>query len=121
MTGLALLIVFQPQPTIDHVAIAELNHVFHRDGSYQASYWLWWRWEYHLTGEYDYYVADWRPFGEVPWPEQGAQEWYDARTKTRRRVVSTLTRESWTRYDKEVEDKRRLPEAERRKLSAKSD
>lgn len=105
-----------PHPPVeDRVAVAELNHVLCPvNGTEQGVYWVWWRWQ-TVDGREGYYVADWRREVDVPRPTNGVQEWLD-KGRVRRRVVSRVFRETWTQYDREEEDRKRLPEYRRRKL-----
>jgi len=119
MTAIVLvLFAFAPgSVAIDHVEIAELNHVICQfDGSEQGVFWVWWRWQ-TVDGLADYYVADWRRLADAPRPTGGAQEFWDAKAKLRRRVESRVSIETWCFYDRESEDRKRLPESRRKKLT----
>lgn len=136
------LILFLPHVVLDRVDVVELNHVIcPTNGNEQGVYWIWWKWQ-TVNGYADYYVVDWRRQVEVPrrdsdrkyWdqvpsrdqrgipssdiaiPGDGAQEWYDTKTKTHRRVESFIFKETWTFYDLEERDAKRLPASQRAKL-----
>jgi len=118
MNWIALaLLAFTPGPVaIDQVDIVELNHVIcPTDGSEQGVYWVWWRWQ-SVDGLADYYVADWRRVTDVPRPTDGVQEFWDGKAKRRRRVESRVSIETWCFYDRESEDRKRLPESRRKKF-----
>jgi hypothetical protein len=101
---------------VDSVEIAELNHVIcPTNGNEQGAYWVWWRWQ-TVDGVSDYYVADWRRVADAPMPRKGVQEFWDGKTKRNRRIESKVFSETWTYYDRETEDRKRLPEYRRQKL-----
>jgi hypothetical protein len=114
----ALILSFLPleETALDAVDIVELNHVIcPTNGNEQGVYWVWWRWQV-VDGLADYYVADWRRFADVPRPKDGVQEFWDSKAKVKRRIESKVFSETWTFYDRESEDRKRLPESRRRKL-----
>jgi hypothetical protein len=101
---------------LDSVEIAELNHVIcPTNGNEQGVYWVWWRWQV-VDGVAGYYVADWRRHVDVPRPTDGIQQFWDSKTRVNRRIESKVFSETWTYYDRETEDRKRLPEYRRRKL-----
>jgi hypothetical protein len=115
---IATLLAFLPLDEIilDSVDVVELNHVIcPTNGNEQGAYWVWWRWQV-VDGTADYYVADWRRYSDVPRPKDGVQEFWDSKAKVKRRIESKVFCETWTFYDRESEDRKRLPESRRRKL-----
>lgn len=122
MSLLIVLLTLVPNPApvcVDSVEIAELNHVLCPLGNNeQGCYWIWWKWQ-TVDGVADYYVSDWRRWCDAPAPQLGVQEFWDSKTKVNRKVHSRIYVETWTFYDKETHDRKRLPEASRRKLSGK--
>lgn len=119
MTWIWLLcMVPSPEVVTDTVAISELNHVCCPEtGAIRESYWVWWRWQ-RVEGVTDYYVADWIRLSECPRPENGVQEFWDKKAKVKRRIESRVFVETWSNYDRESEDRKRLPENMRRKLTS---
>ena len=116
MIWLLLLSLLPPPVLHDSVDIAELNHVCcPTNGNEQGAYWVWWRWQ-TVDGISDYYVADWRRQTDAPRPREGVQEFWDAKFKVNRVVTSKVLCETWTSYDRESEDRKRLPESRRHKL-----
>lgn len=119
---LTLMALLSGRVYIDYVDIVELNHVIcPTNGNEQGVYWVWWRWQ-TVDGVSDYYVADWRRQADVPRPTTGTncvQEFWDNKARVSRRIESCLFAESWTFYDRESEDRKRLPESRRRKLRAR--
>lgn len=110
-------LIILPYPVLDRVDIVELNHVICPvNGNEQGVYWIWWRWQI-VDGVGDYYVADWRRMADSPRPKDGVQEFWDSKARVKWRVESKVFCETWTFYDRESEDRKRLPESKRRKLT----
>lgn len=113
---LAVLMLLCYEPLTYTVDVCELNHIRFGVGQPVVSYWVWLDWDWHYEHGYDYYVRDWRCEAEVPHPIRGVQEWQDKRTKRRLRVASRIFTESWTTYDREIEDRKRVAEQDRRRF-----
>lgn len=116
---LALLLLCCPTHHVltDHVDVCELNHIVTPSG--QSTYWVWWRLHEH-EGHTDYYVADWRRKCDVPRPTNGVQVFWDSGAKVTRRVISRVQDETWSTFDREVFDRKRLPPERRRRLRSGS-
>jgi len=112
-----LLLWFVPgdRVAVDHVDVCELNHVVLVPGAPHNAYWVWWR-LHEVDGHTDYYVADWRIESDVPAPIEGVQEFWDSRSKLMRRVISQVQEETWSTFDREAHDRRRLPVERRQRL-----
>ena len=115
---LAIILTFVPLDSVivDRVDVAELNHVhWEKSGEHTFSQWVFWEWNAGAMR-----VVDWR-YAKCTDPMftsdggQWAMTWLDG--ETLRRVEADHFRETWTAYDVEVQDRARLPESLRRRLT----
>ena len=116
MIGLALLALLPPAEVIDSVDVIELNHVFcPTTGNETGVYYLYWE-----LRDGEYVVREWRSSINLPRPKDGAQEFWDAKSKVRRRIESKVFIETSTWFDRETENRKVFPESRRRKLHVPS-
>lgn len=104
-----------PGPVEDRVDLIEVNHVYNAKGEHvfdQAIYYEW------SSRHSCYQVRDWRLLkddSQIPvrnWSRGDFQAvWKDG--SVFRCVRTPIVRESWTQYDPEVRDRKRLPRRHR--------
>lgn len=131
MIVLALLLAFLPSDhvVVDRVDVVEFNSFFNEDGKSVFNQFIWYDIETRFlpSGTHpttDYVVRDWRLEKDAPAPvkrgDRYVQEWFDAKTKTARRVESRVYVEIGSTYDREMIHRDRVPECKRRKLTVRS-
>lgn len=100
---------------VDTVDRVEFNHVYSPEGRLIGEYTLFWDWDQNRC---DWVIVDWRKMRETGrWSE--CDGWYRMiwRDGNRLRMVRTRnTLETWTRFDREIEDRDRFPIELRRGL-----
>ena len=107
-------------PTVnDLVDVIELNHVYDGDGQRVLSQYIFWDW--HECSARHHVVA-WRlwksgqPHPVRDWPHGGyTLVFHDGQVM--RIVRAKHYHETWTQFDPEIDDRRRLSQDRRRKLS----
>ena len=111
---LCLVLPMPPTPVV--VDVVEVNNVVDPGtGCVRLEQVVWWDWCGWCCR---YEVRDWRFLDRAGWPrltESGwRNEWRDDSGMVA--VTASVRRETWTWYDVEVEDRRTLPEQQRRKI-----
>lgn len=95
----------------DRVDVCELNHVYNKDGKHTFSQWIFWSWCWHHHG---HVVVDWK------WAHDSQtmpRRWVMVKEGEKTCVVRARSwRETWSQYDREIYDRRRVPQHERRGL-----
>jgi hypothetical protein len=112
---LLLSIIPQPYPVTDSVDVIEKNHFYDDDGKLTFSQWIFWKWNAR-DSRYD--VVDWRLVqGPTALSDASTLAFWDQKDQVTRRVRTVSWRETWTQYDREAENRKILPESQRRKLT----
>ena len=107
------VLAFLPCAVLDRCDVVEVNHIYDQQTGFIAgSFYIWWE-----LKDGGYSVRDWRAAKDVHRPVNGVQEFWDSKSKVRRRIESKVFTETFTWYDRESEDRKRLPESKRRKLT----
>ncbi len=108
-------------PTVrDEVDIIELNHVYDGDGQLVLRQLIFWEWRpqaarHHVVAWRLWKVGEPRPLRD--WPRGGyTLLFHDGQIL--RCVRAEVFRETWTQFDREISDRRRLSQDGRRGLSS---
>ncbi len=103
----------------DRVDAIELNHVYDSDGRLVLRQFIFWDWH---DGDGQFRVVAWRLFNEgqpLPWRDlsRGGYVllWRDGQVL--RWIEADAFHETWTQYDREIEDRQQLSQDRRRGLT----
>lgn len=110
------LLCLLTQPTIvDEVDLMERAFVHAEDsGSIRGEYLLFWE-----LKDGTYRIRDWRNASETGLPTNNVVEFWDNKSKIRRRIEARVFIETHKFFDRETEDRKVWPEARRRKLRSR--
>lgn len=112
-----ILFLLPPENQPIQVDVTEINHKYSNDGTLTFTQVIYWDY-YPCCGTH--HVVAWRMYKSIQqYPRHHAHPTYPYISYCsyhQTHIISRSKRETWTQYDPEIDDRRKLPEHQRRGL-----